>query len=489
MRTLTSHRTRRRTLGWGACGLLALSIAPASALAAPTSPTDVAIDSLWVVVAAILVLFMQAGFAMLEIGLSRMKNAASVAAKIMVNLSIAFICFWATGFALAFGDGSDFAGSSGWFLDRGGDYGALAFSSIPVEAKFFFQAVFCAVSLAIVFGTMLDRTRFWAQAAFAAVFCSLIYPVVAHWTWGGGWLGQLGFQDFAGSSIVHLQGALGALAGTLLLGPRIGRYVKGRSVPIPGHSMPLAILGVIILWIGWMGFNPGSFLGAIGVNFADVAVNTNLAAAAGVLGALVASLAVFRTADVSQVGNGALAGLVAITAPCAFVDAWAALVIGLVAGLAVPPLVLMIDRLRIDDPVGCLPVHGLAGIWGTIACGLFAAPERVAALGVGEPGLLLGGGAHQLGIQALGVGATIAFVLPACALVFWLIRLSVGLRVPAEAELAGLDISEHGMFGYPERFIEVPGADPQAPAAGTLILGTEAPSAGSGAALANPAGA
>jgi ammonium transporter, Amt family len=280
-------------------------------------------------------------------------------------------------------------------------------------------------------------------------------------TWGGGWLLQDGFQDFAGSSIVHLQGALAAVAGTLLLGPRIGKFRNGKAVPIPGHSIPLAILGVLILWVGWMGFNPGSFMNAVGVNFADVAVNTNLAAAAGVIGATLGSLLMFKTLDVSQMGNGAIAALVAITAPCAFVDPWAAVVIGFVAGIIVPPLVVAVDRIRVDDPIGAIPVHGLAGVWGTLACGLFATQQRATSLAVGQGGLFTDGNAHQLWVQFYGLAATIGFTFTCSFLVFAAIKYTVGLRVSEEHELQGLDISEHGMYGYPERFIDVPGATPE----------------------------
>jgi len=450
--------------------IVAALIFPALA-AAQGSPTveeqlasnATAINQVFIVIAMILVLFMQAGFAMLEVGLSRMKNAGAVAGKIVINLAISFLMFWAVGFALAFGDGNGFMGSGGWFLDISNPvetFSSLSFSDTPVHAQFMFQAVFAAVSLAIVFGAMLDRTRFSAYIIFGVVYIGLIYPIVAHWTWGGGWLAQDGFLDFAGSSIVHLQGALAALAGTLLLGARIGKFRDGRAVPIPGHSIPLAILGVIILWVGWMGFNPGSALNAVGVNFADVAVNTNLAAAAGVIGATIATRLLFKTLDVSQMGNGAIAGLVAITAPCAFVDPWAAVVIGLVAGLMLPPLVILIDRMRIDDPIGCLPAHGIAGIWGTLAIGLFATAERTTDIGLGSSsGLFMGGGAGQLWVQFYGVAVTVAFTLTACLIVFGIIKATTGLRVDEEEELAGLDIAEHGMFGYPERFIEVPGAE------------------------------
>jgi Amt family ammonium transporter len=450
-----------------------LLLVPALAVAQDEGPTDqdIAINSILIFVAAILVLFMQAGFAMLEVGLSRMKNAGAVMGKILINLSITFLMFWAVGFSLAFGTGNDFLGSSGWFMDNGNpasDFASLAYSASNFEVTFFFQVVFCAVSLAIVFGAMLDRTKFIAYALFAIAFAGVIYPIVAHWTWGGGWLLQDGFQDFAGSSIVHLQGALAALAGTLILGPRIGKFRDGKAVPIPGHSMPLMVLGVIILWVGWMGFNPGSFLNAIGANFADVAVNTNLAAAAGVIGATIGSLLMFKTLDVSQMGNGAIAGLVAITAPCAFVDPWAAVVIGAVAGIIVPPLVVLVDKLHVDDPVGAIPVHGMAGIWGTLAAGLFATADRATALAVGGGGLLTEGSGHQLWVQFYGVAATVGFTFTASAIVFLAIKYTVGLRVSEDHELRGLDISEHGMFGYPERFIDVPGAEPEdVPAAHT----------------------
>jgi ammonium transporter, Amt family len=464
-----------------------LLLVPALAAAQDVTDQDIAINTLLVFVAAVLVLFMQAGFAMLEVGLSRMKNAGAVMAKILINVSISFIMFWAVGFAFAFGTGNDFIGSSGWFMDNGNpgsDFASLAYSNTNFEVTFFFQVVFCAVSLAIVFGAMLDRTKFIGYVIFAIAFTGVIYPIVAHWTWGGGWLLQDGFQDFAGSSIVHLQGALAALAGTLILGPRIGKFRDGKAVPIPGHSMPLMILGVIILWVGWMGFNPGSFLNAIGANFADVAVNTNLAAAAGVIGATIGSLITFRTLDVSQMGNGALAGLVAITAPCAFVDPWAAVVIGFIAGIIVPALVVAVDKLKVDDPVGAIPVHGMAGIWGTLACGLFATSDRATALAVGGGGLLTGGGGHQLWVQFYGVAATIGFTFTASFIVFMAIKYTVGLRVSEEDELRGLDISEHAMFGYPERFIDVPGAEPES--AG-YPASTPAPSGSATAKATNPA--
>ena len=449
---------------------LLMLMVPAIASAQEVSLDEVIVGSnqAWIIVAAVLVLFMQAGFAMLEVGLSRMKNAGAVMAKILINLSVTFLVFWAVGFAIAFGDGNGFMGSSGFFLQDGIVNFAALDVGLPIETTFFFQAVFAAVSLAIVYGAMLDRVKFPAYIAFGVLYIGIIYPIVAHWTWGGGWLAEDGFLDFAGSSIVHLQGALAALAGTLILGPRIGKFRNGKAVPIPGHSIPLMVLGVIILWVGWMGFNPGSGLAAVGFNFSDVAVNTNLAAAAGVIGATIAAVVAMKTLDVSQMGNGAIAGLVAITAPCAFVDAWAAVVIGLIAGFAVPFIVLAIDRIRVDDPVGAIPAHGIAGIWGTLAIGLFCTETRA-----GVDGLLLGGSAQQLWVQFYGVAITIAFTLTATLAVFYLIKVTMGLRVSEEMELRGLDITEHGMFGYPERFIDVPGA-----ASGDGAMTPPAPSAG-----------
>ncbi len=465
---------RQRSLRMlGAAGILLLGMPGlAAAQDGGLVESDIAINMLWVVLGGILVLFMQAGFLLLETGLSRMKNAGAVAGKIVINLSITFLMFWATGFAIGFGNGNNFMGSAGWFLDAGdapGDslsLGLAAFTGadygMPIEAFFFFQAVFAAVSLAIVFGTMLDRTKFIAYIVFGIVFIGLIYPIVAHWTWGGGWLAQNGFLDFAGSSIVHLQGALAALTGTLVLGARLGKFRDGKPQPIPGHSIPLFMLGVIILWVGWMGFNGASSLAAVGANFADIIVNTNLAAAGGVVGATIGALIMFRTLDVSQMGNGAIAGLVAITAACAFVDPWASVLIGFVAGFLAPIIVVGLDKMRIDDPIGAIPVHGIAGIWGTLAVGLFGTAARTVDSDLGaSAGLFYGGGGEQLWVQFYGVMATIGFTGAATLILWLIIKYTVGLRVTEDQELAGLDISEHGMYGYPEQFIEVPGAFPE----------------------------
>ena len=417
------------------------------------------IDTVWVLVAGILVFFMQAGFLLLEVGFSRMKNAGTVVAKVIANLSIAGLCYWAVGFALAFGGTGWFAGTEGTFLgtiDQGA-FPALEFSAAAVPAKFFFQFAFCAVSLAIVWGTTLERIKFGAYLIYAIIFSALIYPVISHWIFGGGWLQvNFGMQDFAGSTVIHLIGATGALAALLLLGPRQGKYTPdGKPNVIPGHSMPIVGLAVLILWFGWFGFNAGSTLGAIGGRFAEVAVVTQLGAGAGVLGAMLTIYLLTRTFDIGMTANGAIAGLVAITAPSGYVEYWAAPIIGLVAGIVVVCGVILIDRV-LDDPVGALSAHGLAGIWGTLACGLFTAPRLAEYNAVGKPGLVYTGSFAQLGAQALGVAAAFLFVFAASFAVFYLIKKTYGLRVTEEQEEAGLDITEHGMYGYPEQFIPAP---------------------------------
>jgi ammonium transporter, Amt family len=426
-----------------------------------------AVDTVWVIVAAVFVLFMQAGFLLLEIGFSRQKNVGTVVPKVLANLSIAALCYWAVGFALAFGGAGWFAGTHGTFLGttNGDLFPAMAFSDAVVPAKFFFQFVFCAVSLAIVWGTTLERIKFGAYLIYAVVFSSVIYPIISHWIFGGGWLqASFGMQDFAGSTVVHLMGATGAFAALLLLGPRQGKYGSdGKPNVIPGHSMPLVGLGVIVLWFGWFGFNPGSTLQAVGGRFAEVVVVTNLAAAAGVLGAMATIYLVTRTFDIGMTGNGAIAALVAITAPSGYVEFWAAPIIGFVAGIIVVVGVILIDR-RLDDPVGALSSHGLAGIWGTLACGLFTSTRLAEVNGVGHPGLVYSGSIHQLAVQGLGVAAAFASVFTVSFVVFFVIKATYGLRVKPDEERYGLDIVEHGMWGYPEQFMPVPGIEYHQPA-------------------------
>jgi Amt family ammonium transporter len=446
-------------------GLLA-AVVPVTALADDTSATQAAgigADTVWVVVAACFVMFMQAGFAMLEVGFSRMKNVGTVVAKVVTNLSVSSLAYWAVGFGFAFGAGSIFAviGGSGFFptFSPGSqlDLPAINFSTAPASAKWFFEFVFCAVSLAIVWGTMIERTKFIVYILFGIPFAAFIYPLISHQLFGGGFLqATLGSQDFAGSTVVHLTGATAGFAGLLLLGPRIGKYEKGRSNAIPGHNMPLAQLGVLILWFGWFGFNPGSTLNATNLHFADVAVVTNLAAAGGAVAALMTIYAITKTMDVGMIGNGAIAALVAITAPSGYVEPWAAIVIGAVAGVIVVVGVLALDK-YLDDPVGALPAHGLAGIWGTLSCGLFTVPALAKFNGVGQGGLFYTGSFHQLGAQAIAVTASFVTVFVLSYALFWIIKKTVGLRVSAAEEMEGLDISEHGMWGYPESFMPVPG--------------------------------
>ena len=444
--------------------------APVAALAADdktaTQAAGIGADTVWVIVAAVLVMFMQAGFAMLEVGFSRMKNVGTVVAKVITNFSVASIAYWAIGFGVAFGATASWLfpiiGGSGFLptFSPGSSMNlpAMAGSTVPAAAKFMFQFVFCAVSLAIVWGTMIERTKFIVYILFAIPFAALIYPLISHQLFGGGFLqATLGAQDFAGSTVVHLTGATAGLAGLLLLGPRIGKYDRPRKPnAIPGHNMPLAQLGVLILWFGWFGFNPGSTLNATNLHFADVVITTQLAAAAGAVAALVAVYLRTRSLDVGMMGNGAIAALVAITAPSGYVEPWAALIIGAVAGLIVVLGVLALDK-YLDDPVGALPAHGMAGVWGTLSCGLFAVPALAKFNGVGQGGLFYTGSFRQLGAQAVAVTASFVAVFLLSYGLFWLIKKSVGLRVSAREEMEGLDISEHGMWGYPEAFMPVPG--------------------------------
>jgi Amt family ammonium transporter len=418
------------------------------------------VDALWLVVAAVLVIFMQAGFACVEIGLSRGKNVGAVVAKTLVSFSVVSLAWWACGFALAFGGGALLLGGSGFCVHIGQTISPGSPIAGPVTSAgagfVLFQMAFCAVSLAVVWGTTLERIRFVAYPLYATLFGAVIYPLVAHWVFGGGLLAHIGsgMQDFAGSTVVHLTGATGGLAALLLLGPRRGKYgPDGEPRAIPGHSMPMFGVGVLILWLGWFGFNAGSTVTTAGARFAEVALATNIAAAAGVVGAALAVSLLTRRIDVGMLGNGAIGALVAITAPCGFVELWAAPAIGFVGGIIVVLSVLAIDRV-LDDPVGALSAHGVAGIWGTLSCGLFAAPRLVDAPGApGVPGLFYSGSFEQLGVQAAGVAVVFVVVFALSYLAFAAIKALVGLRVTANEEDEGLDIVEHGMYGYPEQFI------------------------------------
>ncbi len=465
-----SERTRLGIPGIALGVSLAALLFPAGAAASVAADLEaeaLQLDLVWVALATVLVFFMQAGFMFLEIGFSRMKNAGTGVAKVFINLAVVTIAWWAVGYGIAgFGEGglADFIGTDGFFFHYGQDI-----LGDPVTAEtsmlMLFGLAFCAVSLAIVWGTTLERIRFAPYAIFAIVFGALIYPIVAHSVWGGGLLSDVGgkpVMDFAGSSVVHLTGATAGLAALLLLGARKGKYgADGSPRAIPGHSMPLVGLGVVILWIGWFGFNGGSTFNTDGGFFAEVMLNTQLGAAAGVIGA---SLLVFiktRALDVGMAGNGAIAGLVGITAGCGFVEYWAAPIIGLIAGFIVVIGVLAFEK-YLDDPIGALSAHGLAGIWGTLAVGLFASPRLVldgagAGLWYGIFGdAPLSSTIGQLGVQALAVVATFVVVFALSWATFALIKATIGLRVPESEEEAGLDISSHGMYGYPEAFIPQP---------------------------------
>ncbi|MFC4077950.1 ammonium transporter [Salinithrix halophila] len=405
------------------------------------------IDSVWVMLCAILVIFMQAGFALLEAGSTRMKNAGHVAGKQMLSFSICALAFWAVGYGVTFGEGNQWVGFSGWFLDMPTEKGA-----IPLEISFLFQLSFVAVSLAIAWGGFAERAKLGVYVLFGILYTAVIYPVVGHWIWGGGWLHELGKQDFAGSTVVHLQGGIAALVATLLLGPRIGKFnANGTPNVIPGHNQVFTVLGTLIIWLGWFGFNPGSTLTAQDGFFGFVALTTNLAAAAGAVAALVTARLVVGKADIPMMLNGVLAGLVAITAACAFVEPWAAVAVGAIAGSLTVFTALYFERKGIDDPIYAFSVHGIAGIWGTLSTGFFASPRLVELTGVGKAGLIYGGGFTQLGVQTLGVVASGLYVAVVSFVILWALKKLMGLRVSEEDEVMGLDLSEHGSYGYPEQ--------------------------------------
>ena len=412
----------------------------------------IALDTVWVILSAVLVFVMNAGFGMLESGLCRSKNTVNIFSKNIVIFAIASLTFWLIGFGLMFSDGSFFIGSTGWMLtgednspavagQYSGIFSALAWTALPLHAKFLFQMVFVAASAHIVSGAVSERIKYFSFIAFSVVLVAIIYPITGHWIWGGGWLDSIGFVDFAGSTVVHSVGGWAALTGTIALGPRMNKFKKdGRINPIPGHNQTMAALGMFLLWLGWFGFNAGSAMAATPETIALVAVNTTLAAAAGVLSATIVSEILIGKPDLSMMVNGALAGLVAITAGCSAVNIGGAVIIGLTAGILVVYFIIYLDRRRIDDPVGAIPVHLINGIWGTAAVGLF---DR-------EAGLFYGGGISLLGTQLIGIAAVGVFVALSTYVLWRLIGLVMGLRVSQEEEYVGLDISEHGMEAYPD---------------------------------------
>ena len=399
-------------------------------------------DTLWVLVAAFLVFFMQAGFAMVEAGFTRAKNAVNILMKNLMDFSMGSIAYWAIGFAIMFGAGNAFMGTSGWFVPtESGVFSSLEWSSVPTHAAWLFQLVFAATAATIVSGAMAERTQFKSYLIYSIFITGIIYPVVGHWIWGGGWLADLGMSDFAGSTVVHSTGGWLALTGAIVLGPRLGKYDgDGKPRPIAGHNLPLAALGVFILWLGWFGFNPGSQMGADAGPISSIAVTTNLAAAAGAITAMLTAWIFLGKPDAGMSLNGALAGLVTITAGCASVSPTSAAIMGALGGIVVVLSVLLLERFRIDDPVGAVSVHGTCGALGTLLLGFFDM----------ERGVFAGGGFGLLWAQFVGVVAVLAWCLVTGFILFYAIKAITGLRVSQEAEQAGLDYEEHGASAYPD---------------------------------------
>jgi Amt family ammonium transporter len=459
-------RSRRHPArsGWPRKVLVGAGIAAVAVgvFAGPAAAQDTEIDAasvqtnlnnIFVFLAAVLVIFMQAGFALVEAGLTRAKSVANIMMKNLMDFCAGVLAFFAVGYAFAFGAPEDsgikrFIGLDGWFLgDNAGTYGDLSPTTF-----FIFQVAFAATAATIVSGAMAERTKFKAYFAYSFIISAFIYPVVVHWLWGGGWLYQLDtpYHDFAGSSIVHMVGGIAAFWGAKLLGPRIGKYgPDGKPRAILGHNLPFAILGCFILLVGWYGFNPGSELAADGA-VSHIAVTTTLAAGAGAVATTL--LMWFKTGkpDVAMAGNGLLAGLVSITAPTAAVTGPYAVIIGAVGGVLVVFAVDFFDRVvKVDDPVGAISVHGVCGIWGVLSVGLFASQDVD---GFWSQGLLLGGGADQLISQMIGIVAITAWVSVTAFVMFFILKKTIGLRVSEAEELAGLDIEEHGAPGYGEGF-------------------------------------
>jgi len=393
-------------------------------------------DYVWTLVAAALVFFMQAGFALVEAGFTRAKNAVNIMMKNLMDFSVGSLAFWAIGFGLMFGvSNSGWLGTSGFFLSDfspDGDPWVLAF--------WMFQVVFAATAATIVSGAMAERTKFIGYLIYSVCISALIYPIFGSWAWGSlfhgnGWLEGLGFIDFAGSTVVHSVGGWAALAGTIVLGPRLGKYTKDGGIkPILGHNIPLAALGVFILWLGWFGFNPGSTTAA-SKDIAMIFVNTNLAAAAGAVLAMITSWIKFGKPDVGMSLNGALAGLVAITAGCANVSPTSSIIIGAIAGVIVVFSVIFFDKIKVDDPVGAISVHGVNGAWGTLAAGIFNMGGTTATI---------------IGVQFLGIAACFIWTFTAAYILFKIIDMTIGLRVSAEEEAKGLDLVEHAGNSYPD---------------------------------------
>jgi len=465
--------------------------AVAEAAAAVTAPADqiamltkassdlrIGVDTVWVLVAGMLVFFMNAGFALVESGLCRAKNCTNILAKNFIVFAASSISFWVLGWGLMFGDGNAFVGTQGLFFVSGADnspalgeayasmnpfatdkyegvYSAINWTPVPLWAKFFFQLVFAGTAATIVSGAVAERIKFSSFLIFSFILVAFMYPITGHWIWGGGFLGANNFRDFAGSSVVHSVGGWAALAGVIVLGPRLGKYSKdGKVNPIPGHSLTSASLGVLILWLGWFGFYPGSTMAAMnGTAIAHVLVNTNMAAATGSLGALITAWLLLKKPDLTMILNGCLAGLVAVTAPCAFVTITSGAIIGLIAGVLVVFAVIIFDKLKLDDPVGALAVHLCCGVFGTLAVGLFYDNKVATDIAALATGLSRG---EQFWVQLKGVFWVGLFTLPVSLIVWYIIKALFGIRVSAEEEIEGLDIGEHGNEAYPDFVVTQP---------------------------------
>ena len=427
--------------------------------------TKVVMDTLWVLVAGMLVFFMNLGFAMVESGFARVKNTVNILSKNFIVFAVSSLGFLVLGWGLMFGDGNGFIGLKGLFMAGGADnspaigdayqgvYSAISWTGVPLWAKFFFELVFCGTAATIVSGAVAERIKYISFIVFSLVLTMVIYPIVGHWIWGGGWLSSLGFQDFAGSTVVHSVGGWAALAGMLVLGPRFGKYgPNGKINPIPGHNMPIATIGLFVLWLGWFGFNPGSTMAANPEAISQIVMTTNTSAIAAVLTSTAASWILIGKPDLGMTINGCLAGLVAITAGCAYVSVTSALIIGAIAGIVVVVAVRWFDKIKIDDPVGATSVHLACGVMGTLFVGLFAQSK----FNGGGDGLFFGGGWNLLGVQALGVVAVAGFVFAGALLIWLLIKATMGIRVSLKEEIEGLDIGEHGNQAYPEFVVRRP---------------------------------
>jgi Amt family ammonium transporter len=411
--------------------------------------TKVALDTMWVLVTAFLVFFMNAGFAMFESGLCRSKNAVNILAKNFVVFAVSALAFWLIGFALMFGDGNLVIGFSGWLLHGAdnspltgaayrGVYTTLSAYGVPLTAKFFFHVVFAGTAATIVSGAVAERIKFSAFLLFSCVLVALIYPLAGHWV-RGGWLASLGFVDFAGATVVHSVGGWAALSGVILLGPRLGKYLpNGDARPVPAHNMTAATLGAFILWIGWFGFNAGSTMAVEPEAIARIALNTGMSGAAACVSATVVAWLLLAKPDLSLILSGTLTGLVAITGACHDVSAAGAVLIGALAGPLTVYSILFFEKIKLDDPVGAISVHLVGGIFGTLSVGLFAS----------DGGLFLGGGFARTAIQAAGVAAVGAATFTTTFLAWWVLRATVGIRVSADEELEGLDTGEHGIEAY-----------------------------------------